>query len=50
MNGMKGSGPMGFQAGIGGSGPGEPQLHPNMENFFQYVERSFKDQDSRNSL
>jgi hypothetical protein len=26
MNGIQGSGPMGFQAGIGGSGPGDHQL------------------------
>lgn len=26
MNGIRGSGPMGFQAGIGGSGPGDHQL------------------------
>jgi len=28
MNGIKGSGPMGFQAGIGGSGPGDPNYTP----------------------
>jgi len=28
MNGIKGSGPMGFQAGIGGSAPGDPNYTP----------------------
>lgn len=28
MNGIKGSGPMGFHAGIGGSGPGDPNYTP----------------------
>ena len=28
MNGINGSGPMGFQAGIGGSGPGDPNYTP----------------------